>query len=409
MGDIFFGFVFYILNFIFISEFVRARTNGKGVNFSILLLHYHILIGFYYGWFAYGTDTSFYWNLGDQFRKTNFETWWDAYGTHNNFVFFINYPFSKVFGLDFWTGTFLYANVSAWAFILLYLAGQDLFKIEKIKILGISVWPVILLLPSLHFWSSGIGKDSLVFLFISMFFYGIRDLRKYLVLVSISTILLFHARPHMAFIILFATAVMILLDSKLHLSYKFLFSIVALVGFAFIYEEVLKFLKIEELNVENIEGMFNTTSANLSYGKSFVDMSGYPYPLKVLTFLYRPLFFDAHNFSSFLNSVENLIYLLLTFAVFAKVNPLKGYQKSPNGIKVMFLTFLLASFAFAGSLSNFGIMVRMKNMTFIYFLFFLLYIYDNFLYERYLSFVKKMQSKKNLKDNLNKKKPKLIN
>lgn len=394
MVDIFFGVILYVITLILISEFVRPRTNSKGFNFSILLVHYHILIGFYYGWFAFGTDTSFYWNLGDKFRIFNFESWWDAYGTHNYFVFFINYPFSRLLGLNFWTGTFLYSSVSAWAFILLFLAGQDLFKNSKIRISGVSIWPALLLLPSLHFWSSGIGKDSLIFLFLAMFFYGIRDLRKYVVLVGISSLLLYHVRPHIAFIVLLSSSIMLLLDSKLHFSYKLIFFSLAIVGFVFIYDEVLKFLKIEELNADSIEGLFSTTSGNLSYGRSFVDMSGYPYPLKVFTFLYRPLFFDAHNFSSFLNSVENLISLILTITVFSKVNPIKGYQNSPNAIKIMLLTFIMATIAFAGALSNFGIMVRMKNMTFIYLLFFLVYIYDDFLYQKYLRLVKRQKAKK---------------
>jgi hypothetical protein len=409
MVDIFFASLLYVINLILISEFVRPRTDSKGLNFSILLLHYHILFGFYYGWFAFGTDTSFYWNLGDKFRVFNFESWWDTYGTHNYFIFFVNYPFSVLLGLNFWTGTFLYANVSTWAFILIYLAGQDLFKNIKIRIRGISLWPILLLFPSLHFWSSGIGKDSLIFLFLAMFFYGIRDLRKYVVLVGISSVLLYHVRPHMAFIVLLSSSIMLLLDSKLHFSYKLIFFSLAIVGFVFIYDEVLKFLKIEELDAESIEALFSTTSGNLSYGRSFVDMSSYPYPLKVFTFLYRPLFFDAHNFSSFLNSIENLISLILTITVFSKVNPIKGYQNSPNAIKIMLLTFIMATIAFAGALSNFGIMVRMKNMTFIYFLFFMVYIYDNFLYKRYLSLIKKMELKNKLKVNLSRKKSNLIN
>ncbi|WP_235893439.1 hypothetical protein [Litoribacter populi] len=258
------------------------------------------------------------------------------------------------------------------------------------NVFGIGIWPNILLLPSLHFWSSGIGKDSLVFLFLVMFFYGIRDLRKYVVLVAISALLIYHVRPHVAFIVLFSAAMMLLLDSKLHFSYKLIFFAVAILGFVFIYGEVMIFLKIEELNTENVEELFNKTSVNLSYGGSFVDMSGYPYPLKVFTFLFRPLFFDAHNFSSLLNSVENLICLILVVHVGMKTNLFQAYKKSPNAIKVMLMTFIIATLAFAGSLSNFGIMVRMKNMTFIFFLFFLLYSYYNFLKDQKIKKIKRL-------------------
>lgn len=392
--------VVYLLSIVLISEFVRPRAGGSGLNFSLLLYHFHVLMGMYYGWFAKGTDTSFYWNLGDRFRHFNFESWFDAYGTHNYFVFFVNYPLSRVMGLDFWTGTFIYASVSAWAFVLLFLAGKSLFRNSKIKVGSISLWPGILLLPSLHFWSSGIGKDSLVFLFMAMFFYGIRDLRKYVYLVGISVVLLYHVRPHMAFIALLSTSIMLMIDGKLHFSYKLIFFVMAAFGFYAIYEEVLAFLKIEELTTENLEDMFNTTSGNLSYGRSFVDMSGYPYPLKLFTFWYRPLFFDAHNFSSLINSIENAICLALTVIVFSKVNPLKGYKQAPNEVKIMLLTFLLASIAFAGALSNFGIIVRMKNMTFVYFLFFLVFCLDRINWTKKLAAYKRMKIAQLRKDTI---------
>lgn len=394
MLDIFVLLLVYVLSVILISEFVLPRADAQGVNFCLLLYHYHVLIGFYYGWFAWGTDTHFYWNLGDKFRHFHFENWFDAYGTHNYFVFFINYPFSKVMGLDFWTGTFIYASISSWAFVLLYLAGKDLLKNRKIQLAGISIWPTLLLLPSLHFWSSGIGKDSLVFLFMAIYFYGIRDLRKYLYLVGFSVICLYHVRPHMAFIVLLSASFMLIIDSKLHFSYKLIFFGIAAVGFALIYDEVLAFLNLDELSTDNVENLFNTSSANLSYGKSFVDMSAYPYPLKVFTFLFRPLFFDAHNLSSFINSIENFICLLLTVLVFSRVTPLNGYRRSPNAIKIMLLAFMLASIAFAGALSNFGIMVRMKNMTYVYFLFFLVYIYDYSIFKQRLTKYRRFLAKK---------------
>lgn len=376
MVDLFFALLIYVFSLLFITEFVKSRTDSRGAKFSVLLYHYHIIIGFYYGWFAYGTDTSFYWNLGDKFRYFEFNSWFEAYGTHNYFVFFVNYPFSRKLDLSFWTGTFLYSSVSAWAFILLLLVGYELFNKRMPKLYGVQLWPNILLLPSLHFWSSGIGKDSLVFLFLCMFFYGVRDLRRHTILVAISLVLIYHVRPHISFVVLFATVLMMMMDSKLHISYKFIFLTIFIFGFIFIYDMVLAFLKIEELNSESIENSFNTASANLSYGKSFIDMSSYPYPLKFLTFIYRPLFFDAHNFSSLLNSFENFIALILTICVFRKINPIKGYKVAPIEIKILLITFVLTSIAFAGSLSNFGIMVRMKNMTFIYFLMFLVYSFN---------------------------------
>jgi hypothetical protein len=94
---------------------------------------------------------------------------------------------------------------------------------------------------------------------------------------------------------------------------------------------------------------------------SSVDISSYPLPLKIFTFLFRPLFFDASGILGLVASAENLILFILTFKFF-KLNPFKMFKKGPMLFKNMMIFLIMGSISFSLILGNLGIMLRQKNM-----------------------------------------------
>lgn len=112
-------------------------------------------------------------------------------------------------------------------------------------------------------------------------------------------------------------------------------------------------------------------ATSLSVAGSGIDLSGLPYPLKVLTFLFRPLFFDAHNFFAYLVSFENLIQIFL-LVFFLKNRFLTLLKFSPVIIRACFLFYIIGALAFAPIMSNLGIIIREKNMIMPAFLIFIL-------------------------------------
>ena len=107
-----------------------------------------------------------------------------------------------------------------------------------------------------------------------------------------------------------------------------------------------------------------------------IDISSMPFILKMFTYIFRPLPFEAHNFLSFLSSIDNLIILVLfilsLFSVVVskrKIFSLSDFKEN----RWFLLFFALGGIAISSLItSNFGISARQKWMflpILIYFIF----------------------------------------
>ncbi|GAB5400298.1 MAG: hypothetical protein Aureis2KO_18830 [Aureisphaera sp.] len=241
------------------------------------------------------------------------------------------------------------------------------------------MFPFILFLPNLHFWSSGIGKDAILFFCVIAFVYALLNLKKRIVLFSICLLLTILIRPHITMFLIVSTGIAYLLDGNLK-TYQKIFAFVILAGvFGSMFNYVIQFIQIDNLELSTIQEFTSSRGADLASDRtgSSVDMSGYPFPLKVFTFLYRPLFIDGGGVLSLLSSVENLFLLFLTYKVLVN-RPLRSFRKGNYVIKTIVIFFVIGSISFSLILGNLGIMLRQKNMFFpILFLFIFWTLYNN--------------------------------
>ncbi|GAB3219743.1 hypothetical protein GCM10027454_09730 [Algoriphagus aestuariicola] len=109
--------------------------------------------------------------------------------------------------------------------------------------------------------------------------------------------------------------------------------------------------------------------------------------------MFRPLFFDAHNFVSFFSSFENILYLYLSFFIYRNWTP-EALRDMPLFLKAGIITWIPVTLAFMNALSNLGVVMRMKNMTMIYFLLFCFFLIA---YNKKLRIQKAMERVKDLK------------
>jgi hypothetical protein len=130
-----------------------------------------------------------------------------------------------------------------------------------------------------------------------------------------------------------------------------------------ILPSVMEFAKIEETTVDSFEEFSSAKSTLLSRANvgSAIDISSYPFPLKVFTFLYRPFFFDINGIPAVIASFENLFLLLLSIKVLQN-KPLLTFRRAPFVIRGLVVFLIIGTLAFSQSLGNVGIMIRMRNM-----------------------------------------------
>lgn len=349
----------FVLGYSFIQSFKERLSEG---NLSTLkkLFYFHILFGTYFCFFVQG-DASGYW------RQAKFMSYPDfiysltqEQGTY--FIYALNYYPSNILDLSYFTGTMLYSLIGFIGLTYFYVMAIELIP-NSPKYKDYYLFPMLFFLPNLHFWSCAVGKDTLLFFCIAIFTYGLMQPFKRIPMVFLGLFLAYFIRPHITLFMLIGFGMAYFSRKNISVAQRILFFGV-MIGIAVaILPMVLEFAKIEEATVDSFDKFSETKAALLSRSRvdSAIDISSYPFPLKVFTFLYRPFFFDIKGIPSVLASIENLILLVLSFTVLIN-KPLESFRKAPFVIQGMVYFLIIGTLAFSQSLGNVGIMIRMRNM-----------------------------------------------
>lgn len=365
--------IIILLGNAFINKW-RNEISPKNLIVLRYLFFFHLLIGVYYCFFIDG-DANTYWRISRTYNFSEFKK--DIFnGEGTIFINAFNYIFSHILGMSYLANTLVFSLFGFIGMTYFYLIAIKTIPYTQI-IKGYALFPLIFFLPNLHFWSVAIGKDSTLFLCIGMFAYGVMKPLKRIPLITISLLLALAIRPHIVLFLFAGFGMAYIFGGKVSAFQRMAFSAL-LIGASFaLLPRVMEFAKIEEASVEAFDD-FSEKKANVlsrSHTGSAVDISSYPFPLKVATFLFRPLFFDARNLNGLVASAENLILVLLFFKAM-KAHPIRAFKTAPFVIKGLVLFLIIGTLAFSQSLGNVGIMIRMRNMFLPGLILFLLWTYS---------------------------------
>jgi hypothetical protein len=294
----------------------------------------------------------------------------------------VAYPFIRYLGFSFPAMMILFSFLGFLGFIYFYVFFKENLRFKH-QFLGVDLLTLIFFLPNLHFWSSSLGKGSIIFLGIGLFFYGISKIKTRIAAIIIGGFIIYHVRPHIMFVILVSSAIgFVFSNRRVSFIWRTVFLIGASVAFFFIYRDVLTLVGINDEEVIT-EGLDLTHRAQeLTKATSGVDITNYSLPMQLFTFLYRPLFIDAPGLLGIIVSFENVLYLLLTI----KILNLGGLRFMFSGdflAKSAFLSFLTVSIALAQIAGNLGLAMRQKSQVMILLLFVVISFLDHQKYGRW--------------------------
>ena len=228
----------------------------------------------------------------------------------------------------------------------------------------------LVFLPSMHFWTSAIGKDSIAFLAVNLAILSSLNFFKKTLIFYLSALLMFFVRPHISVLFLISFVIYQIFNKKTY-HYKgitfLIFNILLLIylvpiglnyagimnienvwslaSYSFLYDNVIEFIKIRQ-------------NVNLTGGSSII-IEDKNTLYQMFTYLYRPHLFEFHNLKSFYASIDNIILFLFTFIslFFIFNNKIKG----PSYIFLISL-FISNLFILSKTTANLGIAVRQKWM-----------------------------------------------
>lgn len=236
----------------------------------------------------------------------------------------------------------------------------------------------IVLLPSISFWSSAIGKDSLAFLSVCLFLFSLIKLEERNILFYIALAIMFFIRPHITILYLFSAFIYYLFSKNLNKTKSLTNFVIiilftfALVPFSLQFAGVLSIDEFWQLDINLLLkkiSLFTDHRQSLNLlGNSSVNIKEMTLFEKLFTYYFRPQIYEANNVFAFVSSIDNLLILLLfvfwilniCFYLFIKKII---FTKINLNVFLGILVYIIAiSLILSSTTSNLGIAVRQKWM-----------------------------------------------
>lgn len=232
---------------------------------------------------------------------------------------------------------------------------------------------LLLFLPSMLFWPSGLGKEAWMVLGIGLAAYGAARVlsghRRWLVPLTLGLVATGLVRPHITAALFGGLAVAQFLRRSRRPATE-LTPLVRLAGIAVVLvagvvvvTRAATFLGVEDVSLSSIEAAIHDTQERTADGGSEFDADPVNSPLEMpaalVSVLFRPFLFEAHNVAALLAALEGTVLLVL-FAL--TLRQLRGLL--PRLLREPYLVMcgtyaLLFVYAFS-NFTNFGILTRQR-------------------------------------------------
>jgi len=235
---------------------------------------------------------------------------------------------------------------------------------------------LLFFLPSLLFWPSSIGKEAWMMFALGLAAFGAgRALSgstfSGFAIAAAGLWLAAIVRPHVAGMMGLALAAAVVIQrsrSELRQLAPIVksLSLVAVVALSVVLlSRTDTFLNEAGFDTESgLTGVIETSAERTSQGSSEFEPpavdSPARLPLGIVTALFRPFLFEAHNDQSLVAAVESSILLLLTLAWFSRISRAIRGSRSVSYVAFAVVFVVLFSVGFSG-VGNFGILVRQRT------------------------------------------------
>lgn len=322
---------------------------------TIFLFLYHLFFAFvaYYILLRNPADAQNYWFVSENLSHIY---WSDFLKPGTDFVKLFTFPYVKYFKLPFWSGFLIFNILSFLGIWLLYTIMNSIADNQKsLKLIIV----LLLLLPNFHFWTSNIGKESLLLFPLIFVIYEIHRKKYYSFLLICSILFISAIRPHLAFILMISYFISLFFTQKLSARSKIMIFSCLIIG-TVAFTVILIQLQDFSGGFQRVIKKYDIHIQYFKHTNAYVSMDLYPLPLKMFTFYFRPLLFEKHGLLYQIISLENTIVLLVScIMVFYSVKyfgKLKKCMLFIFPIIIIFLFGLMYVYAYA----NYGIILRTK-------------------------------------------------
>lgn len=223
---------------------------------------------------------------------------------------------------------------------------------------------LIVFLPSVSFWSSGLGKDALSFCAMGLALWAALSLKRRWWLLTVAVLLMLLVRPHMAGMLGLGLAGSFVFQRGIPLPQRVVLGGIALAAAFFLVPLGLNYAGVgEDAGAEDVMQYIEGRQGHNLKGGGAVDISSMSPPVQMFTYLFRPTLIEARNLFSLAAALDNTILLFLFvaggWALIKK--PLPAHLLAHNRM-FLWIYSLSAWLILAMTTANLGIALRQKWM-----------------------------------------------
>ncbi|NYT76912.1 hypothetical protein H0A71_07910 [Alcaligenaceae bacterium] len=268
--------------------------------------------------------------------------------------------FKSALGLSF-LGTFLIFNIFGFIGLMAFdatLRKATHNKTRNTKLLA----TLIIFLPSVSFWSSAIGKDSISFMAAGLALWAASNSKRSSGAMVMAIVLMLLVRPHIAALMLLAMAASLIIGRHVPLAQRLVLGGMALVAAAIVIPFALHYAGVgDDVDAGDLITYIEQRQQYNMQGGGGIDIAAMSLPSKLFTYILRPLPFEAHNLFSLAASLDNMVLLLLFILSARNIFKKRVIYLDENRV-FLWIYSLLTWFILASTTANLGISVRQKWM-----------------------------------------------
>ncbi len=336
----------------FITRIVTRFNVSENYVWTLFGIHFLLTITYMISAAYSASDSVAYYK-----KAIDSETWLDLFGTSTTFITFLGWIFIKGLGLSYYAVMLVFSFFGYLAALLFYITIKENISLQPVW-QGMAYTEIVFLLPNLHYWSSSLGKGSVIMLGLALFIYGLSRFNRRFIPLLLGGFLTYMVRPHMFLTMILSIMLGVFLASSgIKWYVRWMMFLIAAVVFYFISDSVVEFAETESLNILNSDNLSHRVE-ELGKAGSGVDIQNYNLFMKMFTFWFRPLFFDGFSAISLIASFENLFYLFMVTVIIRE--SFNSWGKWNGWFKICFFFFLFGSFILAQVSGNLGIAMRQK-------------------------------------------------
>lgn len=359
---IFLGIQFLLYFCIFKSGWFVKLDSRVRRQFPIIWL-YHLFFSVFYTFYIQqeGGDALRYWTVEadlSQYAKS----WMGHFGFNTFFIQWLNYIPGKVLQLSFFVGNQIYGAVSLLGILLGMTLTSSYFPSKKNK-LFLSYLPFLVWwFPGLHFWTAGVGKESLLLTALLGFWYATHFSDKQGIKAVFFWFFIVMVRPFIGLLFLIPLLKDIIKrlawDKVLH--WVLFLGLAAVSVFALVY--VVRYSHILDYSFSDLLLLSQKQLEFLEsyHAQTAIPMLEYPWWKKMLTVFFRPFLWESRNGYSVVFALENSVFLILILLIPFAVWKRKARMNAE--IIGVFLLIMGVFFIYSMTLNNFGLIYRMKSV-----------------------------------------------